>query len=340
MKEENRVTLPGVPSHDRIIKCAFIGLGRIASLLEDDALREKPCTHAGAVKENPDAVISAGCDIKAERRKLFSEKWGCPVFEDPVEMIKEVNPDIVFIATHPDTHLEMVQKAIIQGVKVIVCEKPLADKLGKAKKIALYHRKVLAKIITNHERRYSNNYILAKKRIDEKTYGKLLSISAFLYMGKTKKIIDVMWHDGTHLADIIMYLTEGILKKNKITGSSGRKKGTVFITSYTKSRKTGKIPVIIECGAERDYLTFSFELSFESGLIKIGNGIYEEWKSGESPYYTGFNSLSLTEKQMFEKTGYFENMVKDAVKAVKEPDYIPVSTAVDGYNAVKFLSSL
>ena len=327
------------------IKCAFIGLGRIASILEDDPLREKPCTHAGAVKDNSDTIISGGCDIKAERRKLFSERWNCPVFEDPTEMIKTVNPDIVFIATHPDTHLEMVQKAIKQNVKVIVCEKPLADTLDRAKKIAMYHKKGIAKILTNHERRYSNDYILAKKRIDEKTYGNLLSISGFLYMGKTKKIIDVMWHDGTHLADIIMYFakaegSKGLLKKSNITGKIKKGKGTAFITGYIKNKTAGKTSVIIQCGAERDYLTFSFELSFESGLIRIGNGIYEEWKSKESPYYTGFNSLALVDTKQFEKTAYFENMVKDAVKAFKEPDYVPVSTAVDGYNAVKFLASL
>lgn len=325
---------------EKKIKCAFIGIGRIASLLEDDPLREKPCTHAGAVKENPDTVISAGCDIKPERRKLFSEKWGCPVFEEPTEMMKEINPDIVFIATYPDTHLEMTEKAITQGIKVIVCEKPLADKLDRAKKIASYHKKGIAKILTNHERRYSNNYIFAKKRINEKTYGNLLSVSASLYMGKTKKIIDVMWHDGTHLADIIMYLTGGLLKKNKIIGNCSKNKGTSFITSYIKNKKTGKIPVSIECGAGRDYLAFALELSFESGVIKIGNGIYEEWESKKSPYYIGFNSLVPIVNLPFEKTAYFENMVKDAVKAFREPDYEPVSTAVDGYNAVKFLASL
>ncbi|GHV88670.1 hypothetical protein AGMMS50267_10300 [Spirochaetia bacterium] len=36
------------------IPVAIIGLGRIASLLEDDRLREKPCTHAGAITANPD----------------------------------------------------------------------------------------------------------------------------------------------------------------------------------------------------------------------------------------------------------------------------------------------
>jgi hypothetical protein len=31
------------------IPAAIIGLGRIASLLEKDGRREKPCTHAGAI---------------------------------------------------------------------------------------------------------------------------------------------------------------------------------------------------------------------------------------------------------------------------------------------------
>ncbi|MCP5515110.1 MAG: Gfo/Idh/MocA family oxidoreductase [Spirochaetales bacterium] len=317
------------------LRCSFIGLGRIASLLEDDPLREKPCTHAGAVSANPDCVITGGCDNVRERRDLFSGRWGCPVFDNPVEMLEKTDPDIVFIATHPDSHLEMTQYAISKGVKVIVCEKPLADTLKKSREISSCHEKGLSKIITNHERRYSEDYILAKKRIEERTYGDLLSVSAFLYMGKNKRIIDVMWHDGTHLADAVMFLTGCGLKRKKITGRLGSKTGTVHI-----SAEAGKVPVLIQCGAGRDHLVFSFELSFESGMIRIGNGIYEEWISGESPYYSGFMSLIKKETPVLEKTGYFKNMVKDAVRAAREPDYNPVSTAVDGYRAVKFLSSL
>ena len=33
-------------------------------------------------------------------------------------------------------------------------------------------------------------------------------------------------------------------------------------------------------------------------------------------------------------------MVKDAVRCVREKDYYPVSSAVDGLNVIKFLSSL
>ena len=317
------------------IKCAFAGLGRIASLLEDDPLREKPCTHAGAVNENPDCIISGGFDIDAERSSGFSEKWECPVFESMDEMLESVKPDILFIATHPDSHLELIEKGIKHGTGTIVCEKPLSDSLKSAKQIAKYHRKKLSKIMTNHERRYSNDYTAVKEIIRSEKYGKLLSVKGTLYMGKSQKIKNVLWHDGTHMADIIMYLTSGKLKKKSISGNINKTSGTAFINC-----RSGKIPVLIEAGAGRDHLVFQLELSFESGMVRIGNGVYSELKSEESPYYTGFRSLTDTENSMWEKTEYFRNMVADAVKCAREKDYYPVSSAADGLNAVKFLSSL
>ena len=154
-------------------------------------------------------------------------------------------------------------------------------------------------------------------------------------MGKNQKIKNVLWHDGTHMADIIMYLTSGKLKKKSITGSIRKTSGTAFITC-----RSAKVPVLIEAGAGRDHLVFQLELSFESGMVRIGNGVYEELKSTERPFYSGFNSRTESGVKQEGKTEYFENMVKDAVKCVREKDYYPVSSAADGYNAVKFLSSL
>ena len=318
-----------------MIRCAFAGLGRIASLLEEDELREKPCTHAGAVSANPDCIISGGFDLDPEKREKFSEKWGCPVFESIDEMLSKLNPDILFIATHPDSHLDLVEKGISHKIKTIVCEKPLADSLKSAKKIAGYHRKKAAKIMTNHERRYSNDYRAVKEIIRSGKYGKLLSVKGTLYMGQNSRIKNVLWHDGTHMADIIMYLTSGKLKKKNITGNIRKNSGTAFL-----SCRAGKVPVLIEAGAGRDHLVFQLELSFERGMVRVGNGVYYELKSTESPWYSGYNSLTDTGIKAEEKTAYFENMVKDAVRCVREKNYYPVSSAVDGFNAVKFLSSL
>jgi ABC-type branched-subunit amino acid transport system substrate-binding protein len=50
-------------------------------------------------------------------------------------VLKEVKPDIVFIATHPDTHLKMVRKAVMQGIKLLFAKNLLQTNLAKQKKL-------------------------------------------------------------------------------------------------------------------------------------------------------------------------------------------------------------
>ncbi|MDR1839563.1 MAG: Gfo/Idh/MocA family oxidoreductase, partial [Treponema sp.] len=185
------------------IKAAIVGLGRIASLLEEDALREKPCTHAGAISANSDCVLTAGCDIDEERRKLFAEKWQVPVFQDAEEMLRIHKPQILVIATHPDSHYRYCRLASEHKVPVVICEKPLAQTIAQARKIA----QLSPVIIINHERRYSQDYIRAKEILDEGKLGAILGVRASLYMGKTRRLVDQLWHDGTHLADAVMFLS-------------------------------------------------------------------------------------------------------------------------------------
>ncbi|MDR3199952.1 MAG: Gfo/Idh/MocA family oxidoreductase [Spirochaetales bacterium] len=320
------------------IRCAIVGLGRIGSILEDDRLREKPCTHAGAIAAVPGCVLAGGADTDAERRKLFAKRWNCPaVYVDAADMLKELRPDILHIATHPDSHLYYARLAAEYGVPVVVCEKPLADTLESAKKIARLHQQGKITIITNHERRYSADYIHARRRVLDGRYGELLSVTAKLYFGRTRKLISQLIHDGTHLADIIAFLAGGYLEKPEVYGKLDKKTGTTFISS--RIRGSG-VPVLIEPGAQREYLSFEIDLSFSRGRIRIGNGLYEEYESKTSPYYEGFRSLIKQKTPPFTATGYFLSMMKDAAACARDPKRIPSSGAADGYEALRFILSL
>jgi predicted dehydrogenase len=197
------------------IPAAIVGLGRIASLLEDDRLREKPCTHAGAIAGSGDTFLAAGADTDGERRALFAERWGCPVYADAGAMLKDRAPRILHIATHPDSHLRYCELAAASGVPVAVCEKPLADKLRDARKIAALHHSGRLTVIANHERRYSADYTEARAVLSGGRLGRLLSAKAALYMGKNKRLLDVLWHDGTHLADALMFLSGAVMIHKK-----------------------------------------------------------------------------------------------------------------------------
>jgi predicted dehydrogenase len=356
--------------HMEKIPAAIVGLGRIASLLEDDARREKPCTHAGAIAANPDCVLVGGCDPSEKRRKLFSERWAVPVFSDAAEMIRAQSPKILVIATHPDSHYNYCRLAADLGVPVVITEKPLADTLSSAKKIAALMSSGRTTIITNHERRYSADYIKAKEILACGKLGTILSVRAVLYMGNgsQRRLIDILWHDGTHLADAIMFLSDAILKHRKhwgakLTSTTGTSwlEGELLpdrqISSVANTRLCArKIPVIIEVGAGRDHLVFEIEFSCEKGKLRIGNGIFEVWESGDCPYAEKFRSLKLsgeiTSRSFEGKTGYFANMIADAVVFARlagvakqvdgamEHGRLPVSSARDGLAVISYLHSV
>jgi len=354
------------------VKAAIVGLGRIASLLEDDSLREKPCTHAGAITANADCELVAGCDIDEERRLLFAQKWQVPVYADAAEMLYVHKPQILAIATHPDSHYRYCRLAADCGVQAVICEKPLADNIREARKIARLANNGLA-VVTNHEQRYSEDYIRAKTILNSKKLGGLLSARAVLYMGKTQRLLDVLWHDGTHLADAIMFLTGMNLKHKKRRGAklsanagtawlegqltmsseqlavSKGKRNThsSFITPHSSPVPSPQgdfvappVPIIIEIGAGRDHLVFEMEFSCEKGRLRIGNGVFEVWESVPSPYAEKFRSLRQTDERFSGPTGYFANMVKDAVACAKEPGRPPRSSAADGLRVIEYLNSI
>jgi len=364
-----------------VINAAIVGLGRIASLLEEDSLREKPCTHAGAIAANADCGLAAGCDIDKERRLLFAQKWRVPVYADAAEMLQVHKPQILAIATHPDSHYHYCRLAADSGVQAVICEKPLADNIREARKIARLAKNGLA-IVTNHERRYAEDYIRAKSVLGSGKLGGLLSARAVLYMGKTKRLLDVLWHDGTHLADAVMFLTGMELKHKKRRGAKlSANAGTAWLEGEltisneqlamregNREQGTGnredcplsereinkqclriktrlptpdsRLPIIIEIGAGRDHLVFEIEFSCERGRLRIGNGIFEVWESVPSPYAEKFRSLMKTDEIFSGPTGYFANMVKDAVACAREHGRLPRSSADDGLKVIEYLNSI
>jgi predicted dehydrogenase len=332
------------------IPVAIVGLGRIGSLLEEDPRREKPCTHAGAIAASGDCRLVAGCDTDENRRDLFAGRWQVPVYADAAAMLGEHWLGILVVATHPDSHERYCRLAREWNVPVLICEKPLADTLSRARRIARLGGGPGMRIITNHERRYSADYWLAKTVLESGRLGALLAVRACLYMGRGSRLLDVLWHDGTHLADAIMFLAGGTLRHRRSFGAGlGTREGTAWLEGrLERESRDGPgwgswrkgIPVLIEAGARRDHLVFELEFSCEKGRLRIGNGVYEVWESVESPYAQGFRSLSRAGDRFEGKTGYFANMIADAAACVREPGRQPRSSAADGLRVIEYLNSV
>jgi predicted dehydrogenase len=213
-------------------------------------------------------------------------------------------------------------------------------------------RKGSIRILANHERRYAADYVKAKAILDEERLGPLLSVRATLYMGRTQRLLDVLWHDGTHLADAAMFLAGAVLRNRavlwnravlrnrrhwgaKLTGRSG----TAWLEGSLE-KGPERIPFLMELGAGRDHLVFELEFSCVRGRLRIGNGVFEVWESAESPYAEGFRSLTRTGDTFEGPTGYFANMVEDAAACRRDPARQPRSGAEDALRVIEYLNSV
>ncbi len=314
---------------------ALVGLGRIGSSLEMDEQREKPCTHAGAIVATKGVCLAGACDTNREARELFSRQWKeldpAPLlFSDAEAMLEKLRPDLLTIATPPDTHLALVRLALSAGVPVVVCEKPIAWTLHQASTIRSLARRSKSRIIVNHERRFSADYRVVKDAIDQKLYGNLLSIHGTLYFGRSAPHKAVLIHDGTHMIDAVNFLCDAHFIPKRRLGNPKSNKGTLQLCGCA-----GAVAVSLDIGGERDHLVFRLDLNFERGKIEIGNGLLRFFKSVESPFYSGFHSLMPDITPRFRKTGYFSTMAATAAAMVDQNGMPSPSSAEDGWAVLR-----
>lgn len=314
------------------VRVAILGLGRIASLLEDDPLREKPASHAGAFLSVPGVRLVGGWDPLADRRAAFTSRWQTPTdFGGPTDLIRSVGPDVVVVATPPDSHRELTRTAAHLGVPVVVCEKPVTTDLAEANQLLREIASTGTRVMVNHERRYARDYSRVRDLIVNRTFGDLRSVNAKLFMGRGRAPGEVLLWDGTHLFDILRFLTGAQVGSVRAWGEAEKSGGRL-----TARMLLGHTEAIVETAADRDHLLFELDLSFERGRVRIGNGLYEEGIGGPSPLYEKMRSLLpvAVETTTLYPTKYFSGMAADAVRAVREPGYQPVSSLEDGVAAL------
>src|SRR5690348_6078103 len=101
-------------------RVAIVGTGSIANY------------HIQALNEMQErAEVVAAVDVVRERVEAYSAKNAIPRFyTDVAEMLEREQPDLVDIATPPNTHYELIIRALESGASVL-CEKPLCTSLSE-----------------------------------------------------------------------------------------------------------------------------------------------------------------------------------------------------------------
>lgn len=315
-------------------KTAIVGLGRIAWKLEKDSLREKPATHVGAILAEPRLQLAAGMDHDEAARLAFEREFHVPAFSDFDVLVREVHPDFLVIATHPDSHLQFLRKSVEARIPLILCEKPLGLLQDRFTPVLRRAERLGVRIMVNHERRYSHDWRQAKALIESGDLGRPLGFYARISMGKTRSPASVLFWDGTHMLDALRFLFGGrwrVLNRWSEPRACGKLQATL---------RFGSVCGLLDIASGYDHLVFELEVQLSAGRLRIGNGIWEVWHSQPSPYYEGFRSLLRKEEKVWSSTNYFRGVMADAADCLEDSQRSPLSTGRDGWEALKIIQDL
>ena len=338
---------------------AIIGTGRIGFTLGFDKKREKPASHTMALLENPRIKLEAGCDTFEEslnqwKRYVSRYNRDIKTYATAKELLAAQKYDIIVIAVNEDSHLQTALEAIAAQPRLIILEKPVALNTDDGNKIVDAATRNGVPVLVNHERRFSEDYKIAKDYIERGMAGKIMCVNARLDSGlrvytKEEETTGAysLLHDGTHLVDIVMFLLEKnsgekeVLKNMVITNITRDEEKPDVIRNVTAHFESEKCPdVNVSISGRSRYFGLEVDIIGTEGRIKIGNGIFEFTHRKQSKLYTGFYSLAPDKKiHRPKKTRYFSNMIQNAVDFLDGSEELK-STLQTGMNTLTVLQEI
>jgi len=329
------------------LKTAIIGCGRIGFLLEEDPLRNKPCTHFGGLKA-AGLKVTCACDINENRLNYFSAKTGLPsesAYSSFKKMFQEHKFDIVTIATWTESHTDIALEAVNSGTKAVILEKPLSHSLKSAKTLMDAAAANGCNIFVNHERRYDHRYRKTGEILKSGKIGKIKTVNARMLTGpfrgesRPDQGGGSLLHDGTHLVDLLrFYFGEIISVKGEFSRDS-RNAGFEDTALAWLTTETG-VNIFLESGGSRRYFLFELEIWGTEGKILIGNGYEKLFLFSKSRLYRGFNDLTEKKFPAMKPVSCFTEIYREAKSVVQVKKDIITSSINDGYKALEIIHAI
>jgi len=162
-------------------RVAVVGTGRVGALWETDP--PTGVSHAGAFLVQPDCELVAGANRGRERLEEFGRRFGVRgLYTDYAEMLRQEQPDIVCVATHPGSHAAIVESAVANGARAIFCEKPMAlDLAGADALVAAVRAAGVQFFPLECQRRLNPDSLRIKSWLDEGRIGRPLRFTQVLH---------------------------------------------------------------------------------------------------------------------------------------------------------------
>jgi len=257
-------------------RAAIIGLGRIASTIDDEVQGRPgtllPYAHMPCYLEVPEVEVVAGADVDAEKRHAFRHRWGIDrLYADYREMLEQEKPDIVSVTTSAKPRPNIViDCAEVGSTRAIWAEKPIAFSLEQADAMIDTCRRHGVKLAINCSRRWHPLWAQARRMIEDGELGQVLQVNGLGRAGIS--------HNGSHLLDLVRYLAGGEVRwvfgemeSDEKASSDDDLMGNGYLSFDNGVRAFVRM---FPCGAAE----WQLEVIGERGLLRaLSNGREFEW---------------------------------------------------------------
>lgn len=319
---------------------AVIGTGRIGMLHEHDPLRLKPASHFGMMKSHPQISFAAICDADLKKFDVArSMQHDIACYTDPEKMLRDVRPDIVSIATWRDTHFQMMKLALAAGVKVIICEKPIAENAAHARDIVQQARDLGVELLVNHRRRFDPLLYPFRDDLKRGIIGEIVQVNSIYVYG--------LLTTGTHMVDTLRFFLKPLAGEivwvaghpNKMDHFAPPDDPNIdAILGFENGLK-----VCMQSSNIQDYDIFDFTFYGRTGMAHfydIGRNI-DIYKVTNSPEHDGFAELGRkpVERRGGKPRDLFTSMANNAIDCI-EGRATSLSTGEDSLKALEILLAI
>jgi predicted dehydrogenase len=318
-------------------RAAVIGCGRIGLTMELDDYRIKPATHAGAFASNPRTDLCALVDQDIEKIKTSKSIFpDVTIFQDAKEMLESCHPDIVSVATQPESHREIVDLCAREKTPAIICEKPIAISEKDGMEMIKICRENGAMLFINHSRRFDHLLRQLAEQINSGSLGILNQVTCYYTAG--------LFNTGTHLVDLILLLIGKGRKIQSVRALSDLRfsapPGDLNVNAWLIC--DDGLVVSLQILEVKYYSIFEIHLYGSKKALKIDRfGFSSEWTSViDCQEFSGYHELDRINPVRENKSrSFFPPMVEHVVDCLERKSE-PISSGEDGLKVLKILSAL
>jgi predicted dehydrogenase len=184
------------------VRVGFIGLGRAARVF-----------HLPALRAIAGVSVVGGCDESSEQRASWQRETQLPAYVDVDELFAQAAPDIVVVATPPDSHADLCVRALEGGAHV-VCEKPFVPAVEDADRVLAAAAAAGRQVAVNHQFREQPIVKAIKERIEAQEFGRLVFCQIWQLVDLAPWAEPEVWRaamanrtlfeGGVHLVDLML----------------------------------------------------------------------------------------------------------------------------------------